>query len=439
MTAKILVADDSLTIQKVVSITLANNPYEITECLNEERLLEEVKSSKYELVLLDYNLSNSKSGNDLAREIKKHSPETSIMIMLGTFDSVDESTLKEAGIDDKIVKPFESSKFIQKCQSLIDKASSGHVAIAADPFTEAPVETEEKSFEDDLDNWQVEAQNVETEIEIIEEDEFVEGQNSFDQPTPSKLSDELSGWGMQIPVIGKKESLESLLPPKIGTTPSLSIVKEDKNEDEVIVPNSDDLEYPDMFDSSDSINIEDMGLSSKLVPVNELAADTDNSQNYDDDDSTDPGFQIEEVAGPTANLEAELSSEMNPDDFWAADESLSSDPHVGESFGGAGANPQIAGEVDRIAELEDFDSNLDLEIDIPKAAPAAKAPAQTMETPKFDQDEIVRQIQASIKPMIEELVKEFCKERIEQVAWEVIPDLAENLIRKEITDISKRL
>jgi len=38
--------------------------------------------------------------------------------------------------------------------------------------------------------------------------------------------------------------------------------------------------------------------------------------------------------------------------------------------------------------------------------------------------------------MIEEMVKEFCRQSAEKVAWEVIPDLAENLIRKEIKEIS---
>ena len=41
--------------------------------------------------------------------------------------------------------------------------------------------------------------------------------------------------------------------------------------------------------------------------------------------------------------------------------------------------------------------------------------------------------------MIEELVKEYCKQSAEKIAWEVIPDLAENLIRKELKEISKSL
>ena len=56
-----------------------------------------------------------------------------------------------------------------------------------------------------------------------------------------------------------------------------------------------------------------------------------------------------------------------------------------------------------------------------------------------DQDQLVEKLKIALRPMIEEMVKEFCRESAEKVAWEVIPDLAENLIRKEIKEISDSL
>ncbi len=91
MSSKILVADDSLTIQKVIGITLANSGYELTECTKEEDLISKVKSNQYDLVLLDFNLSEQKSGYELSLEIKKILPKAGLIIMLGTFDTVDES------------------------------------------------------------------------------------------------------------------------------------------------------------------------------------------------------------------------------------------------------------------------------------------------------------------------------------------------------------
>ncbi len=57
MTKKILVADDSPTIQKVISITLSEEPFEIDECLNTKDLFEYIDEEDYSLLLLDINLS----------------------------------------------------------------------------------------------------------------------------------------------------------------------------------------------------------------------------------------------------------------------------------------------------------------------------------------------------------------------------------------------
>ena len=54
MGSRILVADDSLTIQKVIGITLANTGYELIECLNEESLVQKIKNENFDLVLLDH-------------------------------------------------------------------------------------------------------------------------------------------------------------------------------------------------------------------------------------------------------------------------------------------------------------------------------------------------------------------------------------------------
>ena len=43
MTSRVLIADDSLTIQKVIGITLASSGYDLVECLNEADLLKKIQ------------------------------------------------------------------------------------------------------------------------------------------------------------------------------------------------------------------------------------------------------------------------------------------------------------------------------------------------------------------------------------------------------------
>jgi cell pole-organizing protein PopZ len=67
---------------------------------------------------------------------------------------------------------------------------------------------------------------------------------------------------------------------------------------------------------------------------------------------------------------------------------------------------------------------------------SSKVSKETDQVIHMDTDELVEKLKISLRPMIEEMVREFCRQNAEKVAWEVIPDLAENLIRKEIKEIS---
>ena len=158
MSKKILVADDSATIQKVVSITLANESCELVEALDSQSMFDKLAEDKYALVLLDFNLSEDMSGYDLAKTIKERSPETNIIAMLGTFDSVEEEKLQDVGINDVVVKPFESNKFIQSCRSLMADFEGGvDSPVAIDDVSNLPVEefpsSDEEDSEDLAEGW----------------------------------------------------------------------------------------------------------------------------------------------------------------------------------------------------------------------------------------------------------------------------------------------
>ena len=66
MSAKILVVDTSVTIQKVIGIMLANEAYEITQCPAHENLKNLLKSSAYSLIVADYNFLPEKNGMELS-------------------------------------------------------------------------------------------------------------------------------------------------------------------------------------------------------------------------------------------------------------------------------------------------------------------------------------------------------------------------------------
>ncbi len=391
MTSRVLVADDSLTIQKVIGITLANSGYELVECLNEAELFRKIQSNHFDLILLDFNLSDSRSGYDLAKQINQSMPGAAIIVMLGTFDTVDESQFEACGISDKIVKPFESTKFIKKCRDLLD----GKRDVTAPKKPANPEEAYSKV--DDIDMWKVDAPVIHTKDEdegATAVEEIVNTQTAALDP----LSSEISGWGFT-PAQSLEEKYQKAFPPVIE-------------------------------EASEEVNILDrLQSSSQFIQNVDLE---------EDEDETDPNFSVPEDLN--RDLLNEIDEDISPEAFWAVDEVV----------------PVKSEEEKYIEEtnLDEVTADLTETVQNFKESEASNQdhfqaePEPTLELQNYDvsssqmpsnlnTDEIVEKLKVSLRPMIEEMVKEFCRQSAEKVAWEVIPDLAENLIRKEIKEISE--
>lgn len=140
MTPKILLADDSLTIQKVIKITLAQEPYELVTCDSFSQLYEKIDQAKPKLILLDFTLSPHKDGNAIVQEIKQSHPEVQVVLMFGTFDNIDEKELAKSGAADKIVKPFDSYQLIALCKRLIPMQAAGHEVEVSEQISEQNIE-----------------------------------------------------------------------------------------------------------------------------------------------------------------------------------------------------------------------------------------------------------------------------------------------------------
>ena len=386
MSFKVLVADDSLTIQKVIGITLANSGYELVECLNENDLLIKVKNNQYDLVLLDFNLSDTKTGYDLSKLIKEHQKNTPILILLGTFDTIEESRFDESGISDKIVKPFESSKFIKKCKQLIEEKDSTVVSTNTDFLDEKPTTSIVEN--DNLDSWVLDApKKVET---VFEE---LDSSSSFDR-SEDPLENEIQGWGFN------SNSSSQAGPSVIGDDDFPNITMPEKIE-------------------AKTNTIDSNVVLSKLQSASNFNIDDD-----DDvvDDSTDPHMTISDEKREI--LEA-LEEDLSPDSFWAVDDVQ---PVQSEETFRLDTPKPVVQEItaDLTETLESFKSQENKH----------ESNKQSSANIKIDEDKIIRELKDHLTPLIEKWVKEACKETVEKVSWDVIPDLAENLIRKELKELS---
>jgi CheY-like chemotaxis protein len=124
MPKKILLADDSVTIQKVISITLTSEDYELIVVGDGEAAIRKLKETKPDLVLLDVAMPG-KNGYEVCDYIKKDPALSAIPVVLlaGTFEPLDREQAAKAGADDSIVKPFESQELLEKIRSVSAKAA----------------------------------------------------------------------------------------------------------------------------------------------------------------------------------------------------------------------------------------------------------------------------------------------------------------------------
>jgi CheY-like chemotaxis protein len=138
MPKKILLADDSITIQKVVELTFSDGDYEVTAVNNGAKALQKLSEMRPDIILSDI-IMPEKNGYEVCEYVKSHPEFRNIPVVLltGTFEPFDPDRAEKAGCDAVVTKPFESQSLIHKVEELIAAASSSAAAAPA-PVAQEP-------------------------------------------------------------------------------------------------------------------------------------------------------------------------------------------------------------------------------------------------------------------------------------------------------------
>ena len=120
MTKKILVADESITIQKIVAMAFESEDSLVEGISNGKDALDRIKIFNPNIVLADVNMAEL-SGFELSKIIKNDPKFHSIKVLLLASDLEDfnENLFDRSGADDYISKPFKSQDIIKKVTDLI--------------------------------------------------------------------------------------------------------------------------------------------------------------------------------------------------------------------------------------------------------------------------------------------------------------------------------
>src|SRR5262252_4900678 len=131
MSKKILLADDSLTIQKVVELTFSDSDYQLVCVSNGQRALERIRDDRPDLILADVVMPE-KNGYEVCEAIKANPATARIPVVLlsGTFEPFDRDRAERLGCDAIVSKPFDSQQLLRQVEALLARPPA-EVTVAA--------------------------------------------------------------------------------------------------------------------------------------------------------------------------------------------------------------------------------------------------------------------------------------------------------------------
>ena len=138
MGKKILLADDSVTIHKVVELTFLDEDYEVEAVSNGDEAIARLAGEALDLVIADVHMPPGPSGYEVCDKVREMHPGVPTLLLAGAFEAFDEE--RAAAADAYLKKPFDSQKLLQTVQELMAQAEERAEEPAADDA--APAEPE---------------------------------------------------------------------------------------------------------------------------------------------------------------------------------------------------------------------------------------------------------------------------------------------------------
>ena len=121
MRRKLLLADDSTTIQRVIEQTFADEPVDVEAVSDGEAAIARLDADPPDVVLADIGMPG-RDGYEVAMHVRRtpalaHVP---VILLTGAFDPIDHARAREAACAGILVKPFDPQMLIARVRQLLD-------------------------------------------------------------------------------------------------------------------------------------------------------------------------------------------------------------------------------------------------------------------------------------------------------------------------------
>ncbi len=398
MSRTILLADDSLTIQKVVELTFADTEYEVVAVSSGDDLLQRLPEVRPDLVICDV-IMPGRDGYDVCQEIKSNSEflHLPVILLTGTFEPFDRDRAIAVGCSEIITKPFEAKKLVDAVE---------HLAVTPAAPPPSAVETQSIGPEE------ISTPDSEIELEDTEvSQEFGPGESVSEDAEASDPGGEFE--------IVDPDAVQPVEPPQDDFE-----LSDDIGELELDTTDLPEDDGPFQMDEVDE---------STSDPAETLAAeDISDGMETDDVESFSDGSELELAEDPiteTGPDEEPFPSddeevEFAPPEAVEIDNSLTTPIDVAAVM--ADHEPEVVPAIDDEVEEPSDDAKDDADTqDFGDQPPGQTTPEETAEFALSD-DDVDR---------IARRLLELASDRIEHIAWDVIPDMAEVVVRERVREL----
>ena len=425
---RLLLADDSITIQKVVNLTFADEGLDVTTVGNGDLAIEKIEEIAPDIVLADIHMPGL-NGYEVCEFVKRderfrHIP---VMLLVGSFEPFNEAEARRVGADDYLTKPFQS---IRQLVSKVGSLLSGKSADDETPTKELDKHSDVQSdVEAQTDSTMASATNVPPGSEFAGEATFA-SEGPQDHFADLALDDAMiettpvGGHNMNATISGTQRSTKPMSPADkeeadvsraassaIHTQDTLRMVVErlSTNKTSEPAPAFVQAERSSRAFTADDTLL-DLGYDEPL-PVTGGAEDFVLDV-WDDTPAAGSSPAIAIAETPSVKYQSDVKEMSAATSEHVAAEVMEPPPHV---------------EATPVHEPESEIVSVDPVVDSSRAA-ASRTGIITSEQMSSEV------IDAIARRAIEQLSEKV----VEQIVWEVVPDLAERLIKHRLDEERKQ-
>jgi CheY-like chemotaxis protein/polyhydroxyalkanoate synthesis regulator phasin len=134
---KLLLADDSVTIQKIVNLSFAEEGIEVITAADGNSAMEKFVEFAPDLVMVDVSMPGF-DGYRICEMIKQdeETKQIPVILLVGSFEPFDEAEARRVGADDYLTKPFQSIRqLVSRVSDLLDRSNGGESSYNQDNFS----------------------------------------------------------------------------------------------------------------------------------------------------------------------------------------------------------------------------------------------------------------------------------------------------------------